>query len=83
MTVKLGNLTEGSLTLLYLHEFTQPFHMNWYLVTLPGLELYIFGAKFFNFQRNARLKLAKNQADAKRHPEAELLFFKKLFTVFI
>ena len=27
------------------------------------------------FKSNARLKLAKNQANAKQHPEAELLLF--------
>ena len=29
----------------------------------------------FFFISNARLKLAKNQADAKQHPEAEFLLF--------
>ena len=32
---------------------------------------------------NARLKLARNQANAKQHPEAELLALKKLFAFFI
>ena len=32
---------------------------------------------------NVRLKLAKNQAKAKQHPEAELLLLKKLFSFFI
>ena len=37
----------------------------------------IFYEQYFTFIRNARLKLAKNQANAKQHPEAELLLFEK------
>ena len=40
--------------------------------TSPPVQVFFIGKAFIN---NARLKLAKNQADAKQHPEAELLVF--------
>ena len=45
-----------------------------------------YSTRFFisnTFISNARLILAKNQAKAKQHPEAENLLFEKLFTFFI
>ena len=35
------------------------------------------------FISNTRLKLVKNQAKAKQHPEVELLLFENLFAFFV
>ena len=44
-------------------------------IRIPGYTLFlIIGNTFIS---KARLKLAKNQANAKKHPEAELLLFEK------
>ena len=60
---------------------TELFYFSIILKRLPrfsSFQIFFEYTLFFisnTFIRNARLKLAKNQANAKQHPEAELLLF--------
>ena len=58
---------------------------SWITWVISFTYIWILLHEFFTkfFLSNTRLKLAKNEAKAKQHPEAELLLIWKLFTFFI
>ena len=68
-------------------EITQVLHSVWFRFSVKSFQIYLsLIIPFFissRFISNGRLKLAKNQAKAKKHPQADpLLFEMYIFTFF-